>query len=119
MEEDYINGLENSQICIKVNLWKEKGTEEEHFGGLMEAGIKANLEMESKADMEFCIVMEDMLNMKDLGIMECLMEKGHSFLRMDKSMKGLSNKINFTEMVYSLKMIPSFMEFGKIMSYLL
>ena len=105
MEEDYINGQENNLIYMKDNLWKEKETVEEHFGGLTVVGIKVNLEMEYRVDLEHYLEKEDKNNTKDIGIMECLMEKDYNFFRMDKNMKVLLNKINFMVMVYFIKMI--------------
>ena len=61
--------------------------EEEHFDGLMTAGMKDNLEMVSKVGMEFYTVKEDIHNIKVHGIMECLMEKEFNFSKMAKNMK--------------------------------
>ena len=43
MDEELIIGQENNQMFMKVNLKVEKDMEEEHFGGLMEVGMKDNL----------------------------------------------------------------------------
>lgn len=91
---------------------------EAHFGGLMGAGMKVNLEMEFKVVMEFCIEMEDMLSMKVLGIMECLMEKELSISRMAKNTKDLLKKTNSMEMEYFTKMIQLYMGSGKTISCL-
>ena len=90
--------------------------EEEHFGGLMVVGMKVNLDKVYKVDMVLYLGKEGINNIKDLGIMECLMEKEFNILKMDNALKVHLNKINFMEMVYFIKMILLFMEFGKIMS---
>lgn len=105
MEEDFINGQENNLIYMKDSLLKVKEMGEELSGGLMEVGIKDNLEMEYKVVTGYYIEMVDMLNIKDLGIMVCLMEKVHNSFRMVKNIKVHSSKINSMEMVYSIKMI--------------
>lgn len=105
MEEVYISGLENNLIYMKDNLSKEREMEEEHFGGLTEAGMKGNLEMEFKVVTVSCIEMEGILSMKVLGIMVCLMVKVLNSLRMEKNIKDHLKKISSMEMVYSIKMI--------------
>ena len=105
MEEVYINGQGNSQIFMKASLLKVKEMEEVHFGGLMEVGMKDNLEMEFKVVMVFYIETVVLFNMKDHGIMVCLMEKVFSSFKMDRSMKAPLNKISFMETVYFTKMI--------------
>lgn len=92
--------------------------EEGHFGGLMEVGTKGNLEMEFKVAMVFYIETVVLFNMKDPGIMVCLMEKVFSSFKMDRNMKAHSNKISFMAMVYFIKMIQLYMVCGKITSYL-
>jgi|LakMenE01Jun11ns_1017448.scaffolds.fasta_scaffold9662366_1 hypothetical protein len=91
---------------------------EVHFGGQMEVGMKVNLEMVYKVVMVYYTEMEELLNIKVLGIMVCLMAKVHNSLKMDKNMKVHSKKINFMEMVYFIKMIQLYMEYGKITNYL-
>lgn len=105
MEEVYINGQGNSQIFMKASLSRVKEMEEVHFGGLMEVGMKDNLEMEFKVVMVFYIETVVLFNMKDHGIMVCLMEKVSSSFKMDRSMKVPLNKISFMETVYFTKMI--------------
>jgi hypothetical protein len=105
MEGVYINGQASNQIFMKASLLKVKEMEEAHFGGLMEVGTKGNLEMECKVDMVFYIETVVLSNMKDHGIMVCLMEKVFSFSKMDRSMKVPLNKISFMVMVYFIKMI--------------
>ena len=117
MEEDYINGQENNLIYMKDNLWKEKETVEEHFGGLTVVGIKVNLEMEYRVDLEYYLDKEDKNNMRDIGIMECLMEKEFNISRMGRDMKEHLRKINSMEMEYFINKIQLFMECGKIMNY--
>ena len=81
MEEVCINGQENNLIYMKVSLWKEKEMEEAHFGGQMEAGMKDSLEMEYKVVMVSYIEMEELWNMKVLGIMVCSMVKELNILK--------------------------------------
>lgn len=59
MGEVCINGQENNRIFMKESSWREKETEEAHFGGLMEAGMKANLEMVCRVVMEFYTTTEE------------------------------------------------------------
>ena len=105
MEEECINGQENSLIFMKVSSWKGKETEEVLFGGLMEVGMKDSSEMVFKAAMVFFIGKGGTDNTKVHGIMEWLMEKVFSILKMDKSMKELLNRINSMERAYFTKMI--------------
>jgi len=105
MEGGCINGLANNPIYMKVNFKKVKEMAGERFGGQMEAGMKDSLEMEFKVVMEYCIEKEDIKNMKDLGIMECLTGKELNILKMVKDIKGLSSKINFMEKGYFTKTI--------------
>ncbi len=86
-------------------------------GGQMEVGTKDNFEMECRVDLEFCIEMEGILNMRGLGIMECLMEKELSISKMGKSMKDLLNRTNSMVMGYFIKTIPLSTECGKIINY--
>jgi hypothetical protein len=118
MEEAYINGQESNLIYMKVNLSKAKEMVEVHFGGQMEVGMKVNLGMVYKVVMVYYTEMEELLNIKVLGIMVCLMAKEHNTSKMDKNMKVHSNKINFMEMVYFIKMIQLYMVYGKITNYL-
>ena len=59
MVEELITGLEKNQMFMKDNLKEEKGMEEEHFGGVMEAGMKGNSEKVFKVAMVAYIVKED------------------------------------------------------------
>lgn len=79
--------------------------EEEHFGGLMEVGMKASSEMECRVDMGHFSEKEDTNSMKDHGTMECSMGKESNFSKMDRSMMVLSNKTNSMEMVCFTKTI--------------
>lgn len=117
MEGDYTNGQESNRIFMKDSLLKVKEMEGVLFGGLMEVGMKVNSEMVSKVAMEYFIEMAVMLNMKVHGIMVCLMVKVLNSSRTDKNTKAHLSKTNSMEMEFSIKMIPLFMEFGKIMSY--
>jgi hypothetical protein len=115
-EEEDIIGLENSLMFMKENLKQVKETVEEHFGGLMVAGMKVNSKMVYKVVMGCFIDMEDKFSMKVSGIMECLMEKELNSLKMEKDMKDNLRKINSMEMVFSIKMIQLFMVFGRTTS---
>ena len=117
MEGDSINGQANSPISMKDNLWKGREMEEEHFGGLMEVGTRDNSETESRVGMVFFIVKEDTENMKDLGIMECLMGREFNILKTDKNTKEPLKRINSMEKESSTKMTQLFMVSGKIMSF--
>jgi len=44
-EEEYIIGLERKVTCMRDNSKEEKGMDEVHFGGVMEVGMRDNLEM--------------------------------------------------------------------------
>ena len=88
--------------------------EGELSGGETAVGTKDNLETEFNAGSESCTEKEELGNMKDHGKMECLMEKELNSLKMERNMRELSRKINSMEMVFSTKMILSFMECGKI-----
>ena len=79
--------------------------EEEHSGGLMVVGMKVNSEMEYKVGREHCIEKEDINNMRDIGIMECSMEREFSISRMVNDMKEHLKKINSMEMEYSTNRI--------------
>ena len=118
MGEDYISGLANNRIFMKDNFKKAKEMEEGRFGGQMVAGIRVSSEMEYKVDMGFYIEKEAIKNIKDHGTMVCLTVKALSISRMEKDMKGLSNKINFMGRVFFIKMTRLFMEFGRITNYL-
>lgn len=89
----------------------------EHSGGQMAAGIKDNLEMESKVDMGFYIARLDMFSMRVHGITACSMEKVHSFSKMVRNTKDHSSRTNSMGMAYSTKKIQQFMGFGKIINY--
>ena len=80
--------------------------------------MKVNLETVSKVVMASYIGKEDTDNMKDHGIMECLMEKVFNTLKMDKNTKELSKRINSMDKAFSIKMIQLFTEYGKTMNYL-
>jgi hypothetical protein len=84
----------------------------------MEVGMKVNLEMVYKVVMVYYIEMEELLNIKVIGIMVCLMGKEHNSLKMDKNMKVHSKKINFMEMVFFIKMIQLYTVYGRITNYL-
>lgn len=105
MEEDYTSGQAKSQIYMKGSLSKEREMEEVLSGGLMEAGMRVSLEMEFKVDMVYFIETVVMFSMKDLGTMECLMERVLNSLKMDRNMKVHLNKINSMEMECFIKMI--------------
>ena len=91
--------------------------EEVHFGGPMEVGIRGSLEMEYRVVMEHYLEMEDIKNMKGIGIMGCSMEKAFNSLKMVKSMKEHLKRTSSMEMEYSTKMIRLSMESGRIINY--
>lgn len=99
------NGQGNSLIYIRVSLSKVNEMGEVHSGGLMEVGMKGNLEMEYRAVMGFFIEKAGIFNMKAHGTMECLMVKVPNSLKTAKDTKDHSNKTNFTVMVYFSKKI--------------
>lgn len=117
MGEGFINGQANNQISMKESSSKEKEMEEAHFGGLMVVGMKDNLEMASKVDMACYIGMEAMWSMKAPGTTACLTEKVRNSLKMGRNTKGHLRKINSMGMEFSIKMMPSSMECGRIMSF--
>lgn len=119
MAEGSISGQENNPIFTRENLSKAKEMVEEHFGGQMEAGMKVSSEMECKVDKESCIERVAILNIKDLGTMACLMGKECNILKMGKSIKVLLSRTNFMEMEFFIRTILLYMEFGKIINYLL
>lgn len=105
-EEVFIIGLVKKVMFIKVNSKVEKEMEEEHFGGVMVAGIKVNLGMEYRVDGEFYIEKVDIKSTKDIGITVCSMAKALNFSKTDNVTKVPLNRINFTVMVFSTKMTP-------------
>lgn len=117
MAEGFINGQANNRISMKESSSKEKEMEEARSGGLTVVGMKDSLEMASKVDMECYIGMEAMSSMKAPGITACLTEKELNSSKMGRNTKGHLRKINSMGMVFSIKMIPSSMECGRIMSF--
>lgn len=117
MGEGFISGQANNRISMKESLSKEREMEEARSGGLMAVGMKDNLEMASKVDMECYIGMEAMWSTKAPGITACLTEKERNSSKMGRNTKGHLRKINSMAMVFSIKMIPSSMECGRIMSF--
>lgn len=105
-EEVFIIGLVKKVMFIKVNSKVEKEMEEEHFGGVMVAGIKVNLGMEYRVDGEFYIEKVGIKSTKDIGITVCSMAKALNFSKTDNVTKVPLNRINFTVMVFSTKMTP-------------
>jgi hypothetical protein len=101
---------------MRDNLKVVKEMVKEYFGGVMEVVIKVISKMECNVGLEFCIVQIILLSIKALGTMECLMVKAFKHFKMEKDMKEASSKINFMEMVYSIKTIQSFMDLGKTMN---
>lgn len=116
-EEEFIIGQERKAMCIKASSKLENGMVEVLFGGQMEVGMKVNLETAYKADREFFIGKVDTASMKATGTMVCLMVKEHNTFRMGSVMKVHSKKISFMEKASFTKMIRSFTEYGKTMSY--
>jgi hypothetical protein len=113
-----IIGQAKKVMSMKDNSKQVKEMEGEHFGGVMEVGIKDNLGMESKVAGVFYIVKVVTDNMKEIGITECLMEKVFNTLKMAKGMKEHLKKINSMVKEYFIKMIQLFMEYGRITNYL-
>lgn len=105
-EEVFIIGLVKRVMFIKDNSKVEKEMEEEHFGGVMVAGIKVNLGMEYRVDGEFYIEKVDIKSTKDIGTTVCSMAKALNFSKTDNVTKVPLNRINFTVMVFSTKMTP-------------
>lgn len=105
-EEVFIIGLVKRVMFIKDNSKVEKEMEEEHFGGVMVAGIKVNLGMEYRVDGEFYIEKVGIKSTKDIGITVCSMAKALNFSKTDNVTKVPLNRINFTVMVFSTKMTP-------------
>ncbi len=117
-EEVGIIGQENNQIFMKESLRQAKEMEEGLSGGRMVAGMKVSLRMECSVDMGFFIDMVGRYSMKVSGIMECLMVKVHSILKMAKDMKVYLKRISFMGKVYFIKMILLFMGSGRIINFL-
>lgn len=103
-EEDLIIGLESNPMCMRVSLKAESEMVEVHFGGQMEANIKANLKMECKVDLEYYIDRAVTNSTKVYGIMVCSMEKAFNISTTENVMRALLNRTNSTEMGYSTKM---------------
>ena len=78
---------------------------EELFGGVTEAGMRANLEMECKVDGVPYIERVETVSIKAIGTMECLTERELNTSRMGKGIREHSNKINFMDRVYFTKTI--------------
>ena len=91
--------------------------EEELSGGLMEVGIRVSSEMGFRVVLVLCSVRVEIVNMKDIGTMACSMVKEFNFSKTVRSMKGHSKKTSSMETESSTRMIRSFMECGRIMSY--
>ena len=104
MEEVYISGQERSLTSMKVSSWKERETEEEHFGGLTVAGMKGSLGMGFRVGSELCIGMEGTKNTKDIGTTVCSMGREFNSLRTDRSMRELLRRISSMETGYFTRM---------------
>ncbi len=96
MEEAYTDGMENNIIYIKDNLNQGEEMGEALFGGKMDPNIAANFQMGNKLVLEYYIELAIIFNMKEVGLMECSMEKGYNILKMDRGMKDSLNKTSFT-----------------------
>ena len=114
--EVFIDGLAKSRMFIKVSLSLVREMEEEHFGGLMEVGMKETSKMVFNVALVLYIVRVVLANTRVFGRMVCLMVKVFNTLTMDNDMKDTSKRINSMERVYFTKMTQSFMECGKTMS---
>jgi len=113
----FIIGLGKRVMFMKESLKLGNEMEGEHFGGVMEVGMRVNLEMVCKVDGECYIERVVIESMRAIGTMECLMVKVSNTSRTDKDMRGHLNRTNSMEMVSSIKMIRLFMEFGRTMNY--
>lgn len=67
MEEEYLDGLENNQMFIKVNLNKVDDMEKELFGGRMEQNMLENSNKEIKLALGHYIELEIQFNIKETG----------------------------------------------------
>ena len=114
---EYIIGLVKRAMFTKVSSRLVREMEREPSGGVMEVGIKGNLETEYKVGGGFCIVKEDIDNTREIGIMECLTEKEYSIFRTVSAMREPSNKTNSMEKEYSTKTTLLYMEFGRTTNY--
>ena len=100
---EFIIGLGKRVMFMKGSSRLVREMEKELFGGVMEAGMKVNSEMECKAAGEFYIVKGVINNMRVTGTMACSMERESSTSRMASGMREHLNKINSMVKVYSIK----------------
>lgn len=116
-EGEFITGLVNKAMFMKDNLKLVSVMGVELFGGVTEAGTKASLEMGFKVGGEFCTGKEATANMKEIGIMECLMERVLNTSKTARDTRVHSKKISSMVRAFSIKTIQLSMEFGKIMNF--
>jgi hypothetical protein len=102
-EEVYITGQGNRAMFIKDSSKRVNAMAEELFGGATEAGMKVNLGMECKVDGVPYTERVETVNMKVIGIMECLTGRELNTSRTGKDIKEHSNKINSMAKVYFTK----------------
>jgi hypothetical protein len=104
---------------MKENLSLVNEMGEEHFGGLMAAGMKEILKMEFNVVKVLFTDKVVTKSIKEVGKMECSMVKVFNTLTMANAMKAILRKISSMVMVCFIKTTLSSMVFGKIISYLL
>lgn len=114
---EFILGLAKKAMSIRDSSKQEKEMGEVPFGGQMAAGMREISEMVYKVDGECYTEKEGIANTKATGIMVCLMVKAPNTSRTDSDMRALSSKTSSTVRVYFTKMIRSFMECGRTISY--
>jgi hypothetical protein len=109
-------GQENKVMFMKDSSRQVSVMDAELFGGAMEAGMRANLETESKVDGEFSIGREETGSTKEIGITECSTVRVPNTSKMDKDTKAHLKKTSSTEKAYFTKMTQLYTECGRIMS---
>ncbi len=116
-EEEFIIGLANKVMFMKGSLGQGSEMDEEPFGGVMEAGTRATLRMEFRADGESSTEKGEIVSTKEIGITECLTAKVRNISKTVKDTKAHLRRINSMVKAYSTKTILLFMEFGRTMSF--
>lgn len=106
-------GLEKRAMFMRDNLKQANAMVKELFGGVMVVGMRVSSEMVCKVAGEFYIVKVVIDNTKETGIMECLMAKVFSILKMASDIKAPLNKISSMETVYFTKMTRLYTECGR------
>ncbi len=117
-EEVFITGLVRRVMFMRESLKLGNAMEEELSGGVMEVGMRANSEMVFKVDGGYFIDREVTGSMRAIGTMECLTVKVHNTSKTEKDMREHLNRTSSMETVSFIKMIRSFMVFGRTTNYL-